>query len=489
MNQRNLPIPRENVGTLHALCYRDMGHYEIAEKKAQEFNEEYPQYAISTSGSNNLMDEMAVDAHFQTEGDRFFAAYNLHRSKGLALSTTIMPTNLINWVRHWERWKSKNNYIDFTDMITYTLQGKSELPGNPKVGFFDESQDFSKCQFDLIRHWAKSMDHIVMVGDPDQTIYNFSGADPEAFLGTAIPEENKRILKQSWRLPKKVHEFSQTWIKQIKNREPKEFNPREEEGSVTRIQATYKTPNRAVELAARYAQDGKTVMLLATCGYHLNAIKMQLREAGLPYHNKYRASRGDWNPLGSFHKGGKGKVSTRERILSFLNDASGMFWTAQDLAKWIELIKIRGVLKKGAKDRIQTVIDDQQGVIYGDESEFYQEIFEDFALQKAMQRDIPWFKENLLSAKRSVVEYPLSVFQKHGKKVLEEEPRITIGTIHSVKGGQSDCVILFPDLSLGAMDEYQRNKDSVIRTFYVGMTRAKESLVICQPSSQMSVKI
>lgn len=497
LNRRKLPIPRENIGTLHALCYRAMGSPEIAEAHAADFNAEYPQYAITVTGMGK-MDEMAADAVFATDGDKYLNAYNLVRARCQPLE--LMNRNLKNWVRKWESWKMATGYIDFTDMIGFTMQDKKPLPGSPKVGFIDEAQDLNRLEFNLVRHWAKYMEQMVISGDEDQTIYDFSGANPEAFLNPPVAPDHKRVLRQSWRLPRKVHEYSQKWIKQIKNREPKEFNPRDEEGAILNLKATYKTPNAAIELADRYARDGKTVMLLTTCGFMLNAIKSQLRAAGLPFHNEYRASRGDWNPLGSFHGKATGRVSTRERLLCFLNDMTGRvpshYWSVEDLQKWIELIRIRGVLKKGAKERVQAVIErvqavieDDAGIITGTDAEFYGSIFEDFALEKALARDIPWFKEQLLAAKRTAVEYPLTVYQKQGREALEEKPRITVGTVHSVKGGESEIVILFPDLSLSAMQEYQKNKDSIIRTFYVGMTRAKETLVLCQPNSSMSVKL
>jgi len=195
--------------------------------------------------------------------------------------------------------------------------------------------------------------------------------------------------------------------------------------------------------------------------------------------------------MGSFHRTKSRTISTRERILSFLSESAGThkeYWSTADLMRWIEMIKVSNVLKRGAKDKIQDVIDNKRGYLF-DEREFYREIFEEFALQKALNRDIEWFRSNLLSTKRNAVDYPLTVYQKQGRKALEEKPKITIGTIHSVKGGEAQVVILCPDLSLAAAQEYRKFPDSVIRTFYVGMTRAKESLILCRPYSDLCVEL
>ena len=49
---RELPIPRDNIGTLHAHCYRSLGRPRIAETKAEyinDWNKSYPQYHMSVA--------------------------------------------------------------------------------------------------------------------------------------------------------------------------------------------------------------------------------------------------------------------------------------------------------------------------------------------------------------------------------------------------------------------------------------------------------
>lgn len=490
LNRRDLPIPRGNIGTLHALCYRQLSQYEIAEIKAKEFNEAYPEAEISCNGEAK-MDEMSGDFAFATDGDRCLNAYNLQRAKCLPLE--LMNATTIEWVKKWERWKTKNNYIDFTDMIALTAIMREPAAGEPKVGIYDEVQDFNKLELNLIRSWAKYQDHIILSGDDDQTIYTFCGASPEAFLFPDLPADKVRVLKQSWRLPRKIHEYSQRWIKQINTRAIKEFLPRDEEGSVEYMKSTYRQPYKVIEKAMQFAENNETVMILASCGYILNTVKDQLREAGLPFHNPYRVTRGDWNPLGNFHGKSLKRISTRERLLAFLSEVAGVkddnkYWTVRNLHLWLELIRSRGILKKNAKDKVLNVIEDHHGNVTNYQ-EFYAEIFEEFALHKALERDIPWFMEVLLANKRKAIEYPMTVYSKRGSKALEEKPKIIIGTIHSVKGAEADHVIMFPDLSLAGWMEYETNKDATIRTFYVGMTRAKKSLILCAQDSDVSVKL
>ena len=56
-----------------------------------------------------------------------------------------------------------------------------------------------------------------------------------------------------------------------------------------------------------------------------------------------------------------------------------------------------------------------------------------------------------------------------------------MSTIHGSKGGESDNVIIFTDLSPSADDAMRMGNDDVHRVFYVAVTRAKENLYIIEP--------
>ena len=114
-------------------------------------------------------------------------------------------------------------------------------------------------------------------------------------------------------------------------------------------------------------------------------------------------------------------------------------------------------------------------------------VLTDTAMEKAIARDIDWLVLNLLPKRRGSLSYPIKLYKKFkSKDFLEEQPLITIGTIHSVKGGEADIVYLYPDISVAAGTERIAGKgveseDSLLRLFYVGMTRAKEELVLMSP--------
>ena len=77
------------------------------------------------------------------------------------------------------------------------------------------------------------------------------------------------------------------------------------------------------------------------------------------------------------------------------------------------------------------------------------------------------------------VDY-IRAMRRSGEK-LNKDPRIKLSTIHSVKGGEEDNVILLTDLTTNTHKSYEKNPDDENRLFYVGATRTKEHLHIIRP--------
>jgi UvrD-like helicase C-terminal domain len=105
---------------------------------------------------------------------------------------------------------------------------------------------------------------------------------------------------------------------------------------------------------------------------------------------------------------------------------------------------------------------------------------------------LAWWRNHLAVKVRKRVQSPAQVAERRGARTLQETPQVTVGTIHSVKGGQADVVYLSPDLSRAGDAQYRRggtSRDAVLRTVYVGATRARETLYICQRTSAMAVSI
>ena len=483
---RDQVIADDQIGTLHAHCYRLLGKPELAEVKAKEFNEEYPHLSITPSGNIKLDDGLTgPDGDEESNpggGDELLAQMSIYRAR--MVPRDLWLPGVLDFARAWSDFKEKTGYMDFQDLIE-RAGDEYYPPKHATIGVFDEVQDFTPSQLRLIRRWAKQMHWIMLAGDDDQCLYSFTGATPEAFLNPPVPDENKRILRQSYRVPAKVMRLANTIVRKLSLREPKEYRPREEEGKIYGSDATWKKPNELLPTIKGYLREDKSVMVLATCSYILAPTIRMFREHGIPFSNIYKATRGDWNPIRAKQTGNAGSFG---RYCAFLEPAGPEFqgrrlWTPHQLAAWVDVIKAQGNFKRGAKKAIKELVE-RKTVRAEDILRFLTDTMEESAFNAAIALDHYWFLENLTSAKVASFEFPAKIYNAYGPEAPEVARQLTVGTIHSVKGAEADVVILFPDLSMRGAQQYSTRNgegfDQILRQFYVGVTRARHTLILCR---------
>ena len=72
---------------------------------------------------------------------------------------------------------------------------------------------------------------------------------------------------------------------------------------------------------------------------------------------------------------------------------------------------------------------------------------------------------------------------------LTKDARIKLSTIHGVKGEECDNVVLFTDIENIIYESANKDPDTEHRIFFVGVTRAKETLYIMEPTSDYQYNI
>jgi DNA helicase-2/ATP-dependent DNA helicase PcrA len=411
----------------------------------------------------------------------------------------------------WNEWKSSLGLYDFSDMIELALQAEKMpchyVTGNkswagPTVMIGDEFQDFTRAEIKLFDHWAKQVDISIKVGDVDQQLYWFKGATPDSMSRDDLPDMNKRVLKQSHRVPQKVHKLAVRWINQIKGRIPIEYLPTEEEGKLLRMDnINFNNIDlpllRAIE---KDLADGRSVGIMASCDYMVRPTLKALRHAGLPFCNSYARNRGHYNPLTP----GKG-ISASQRLLAYMRPAATIYgdkagmWAEEDLVKWATVLDSKQALLRGSKKLLEGMKSPDQKVSL----QTLRAIFKPEALAALLSLDL-WdledlsalppdvllpfvnvspevFQNYIMQSKKASFEYPFQVAKKQGVKALEGPFHLQVGTIHSFKGGEFDSVYVFPDLSYKGYQGLEaggEHYNSIIRMFYVAFTRSKYKLTI-----------
>lgn len=483
---RNLPVDPSRIGTLHALAFRLLGHPKLTAEKSviETWNNEHPRYpfAAGATAPANLDDPyLDLDAKGEAEGDHLLQEVN--RRRGLMLPPDEWPDTLQEFFEAWEAFKDRMLLLDFTDLIAHCLEQEVRLDGTRAL-FLDEVQDFSPLELALARLWGEDCDVLYIAGDDDQCLYRFKGSTPDAFLSPALPPERIIVLDQSYRVPKAVHAVAERITAEISTRQPKQYKPRDYPGvAELRSMVTYRYPLHLRDPILEWVKAGKTVAILGSCSYMLDPIKKDLREWGIPFHNPYRRIRGDWNPL----HGREGSLSAAKRILAFLKVSRQDWWTYADLWAWAAELDAKSIFAHGGKTAMRRMAErEEMAHLPAAEAHLDEWIADAHAPIAAAKGDLDWYEARLLKASQRSMSYACQIVREQGPEALEHEPRVIIGTVHSVKGGEADVVILFPDLSVRGYEEFtseeRDRQDAVHRMMYVGVTRAKEELYVASPA-------
>ena len=103
--------------------------------------------------------------------------------------------------RHYEEILSRNNAVDFDDLLLRTVQLFREFPVvleryQDRYGYLmvDEFQDTNVAQFQLARQLSQSHQNFCVVGDPDQSIYSWRSADVRNILNFKADYPRAKVI-------------------------------------------------------------------------------------------------------------------------------------------------------------------------------------------------------------------------------------------------------------------------------------------------------
>ena len=367
-------------------------------------------------------------------GDKLFFLENMARVKQKDLKEIYNEYNDddVNWFelerlsRALVSYKEKRKIIDYTDMLMKCLK-VATFP-KLRILFVDEAQDLSAIQWNIINEVGKETEVVYIAGDDDQAIYRWAGADVNQFIKL---EGKSTVLNKSYRVPSSIWDLATKLSLRISSRIKKEFKPTEETGEVR----WYMDPED-VDISQG------TWYLLARNGYMLNQLENICIKNGYPFTIVGRRS-----PLSS------------EAL--------------QAIRFWTRLSKGESIVGSGIKLIYKYMV---TRCPRGINPEGYYTI-SDFNLKPGIWHE----RLNKIDTKRR--EYYIMLL-KRGEN-LDQDPRIKISTIHGVKGGEADNVMLLTDIAPRTYREMHSLPDDEIRVFYVAVTRAKKSLHIVQPNTNM----
>ena len=385
-------------------------------------------------------DEFGIISEQRERGSQYYHIEQQARLRQISLKEMCyIDGRQGHWlVQHYQdtlnAFKKQHRVLDYTDILEVWHKRMYELP--VKVLIVDEAQDLSPLQWSIVQSMERNVPFIYYAGDDDQAIYQWAGADIKHFLTLNC---ERKVLPVSYRLPLQVFTRCNRIVQRIKSRYEKSWRPTEREGSVSVVGAPELAPLGVGEW-----------MILARNHYHLETTAAFLKIKGYV-----------------FSLSGKSSLSSPDAL-------AVRAWRRAQLCELICVGDIKRILSKFPKYALKCPT---QKLFAMDEAlTVPREVLRE---QYGVDLDKDW--DQCLVLRPDERMYIKSVLLR--TKDLDSPPRIKISTIHAVKGGECDNVLLLADMSAACHDSFIKTPDLESRVFYVGASRAKEQLVICQPQT------
>jgi DNA helicase-2/ATP-dependent DNA helicase PcrA len=192
-----------------------------------------------------------------------------------------------------------NNAVDFDDLLLYTAKlleenqvVREKYARRYEHVLVDEFQDTNLAQYSLLRHLASFHGNIFAVGDADQSIYRWRGADYRNVLRFEqdYPATQIILLEQNYRSTQRILDVAMAVIDRNPHRKPKRLFTERGDGLKAslheayddRAEASFIVDTIATLTSRQQAQPGDFAIM-----YRTNAQSRLLEEAflhaGLPY--------------------------------------------------------------------------------------------------------------------------------------------------------------------------------------------------------------
>lgn len=200
-----LEMGRMWIGTFHSICARILR----IEKDALAVDGNFVIY--DTSDSRNLMKKCVKYLGLDSQK---YAPAGVLASISQAKNKLEAPedyakradsdweNNISSLYREYQKRLRQNNALDFDDLLTETVwlfKDNQRVLAKYRERFkhilVDEYQDTNPCQYELIRLLGSGHGNIFVVGDPDQSIYGWRGADIKNILDFKDDYPNCTVVK------------------------------------------------------------------------------------------------------------------------------------------------------------------------------------------------------------------------------------------------------------------------------------------------------
>lgn len=461
----------------------------------------------------------------------------ISRIKTEANPITREPYIETRWIQLYEKYQKSllvHGALDFDDLMVlplHILATDQDVRQKERSGLdwllVDEYQDVNRPQYLLLRCLVDSGRKIMVVGDPDQSIYGWRGADMGMIMNFSNDFKGAKVvvLNQNYRSTGKILEGANNVIKKNSDRYPKDLWTASERGEFIHIYRARTDQDEASwigEKIEKLHDDGYSYAEMAVL-YRMNALSRSLEQALLECSIPYRVIRGlafyerlevkdvlsmmrlAVNPKDTVSLDRIANVLVRglgKKSVQILTAQLSMMGELEPEKVWQEIEKTGGGLKGksgiGAKKLGQVMLE-----ILGLSSDVHEAVrsilyshgYEDY-LKANYPEDWEERVENVLEIlslipedgdiAQILTEIPLFTDQDSAQNDADS---VNLLTLHAAKGLEFPVVFIvgmeegiFPSARSveGESDLYEER-----RLCYVGMTRARERLFMSGSGSRL----
>jgi DNA helicase II / ATP-dependent DNA helicase PcrA len=434
-----------------------------------------------------------------------------------------------NVFNEYEKRLRKSNALDFDDLLIRTVELFDKFPAAAEkysmrfqYNMVDEYQDTNRQQYQLARHLTRVHDNICVVGDEDQSIYSWRGADIQNILSFEKDFPRVKIVKleQNYRSTKNILAAASAVVANNELRKGKTLWTQNPSGELLTCMEAADAEEEAMYVAERilYHQKADPSARIAVL-YRTNFLSRILEEKLRRYNMKYRIVGGfsfyeraeikdlisyltvSLNPHDSVNllriinspPRGIGKTTT-DALEELAVERGTSIWDAIEIAVREARLPMRTI--RALEVFYRMVAEFVQGAEELSVSSLlerivnatkYVEILQEEGSEESESR-IENIRELLTAAEESHERGErLREFLDHAALVsdqdaYDERSPISLMTLHTAKGLEFPVVFitgleegLFPH-SRSLMEAPQLEEER--RLFYVGMTRAEQKLYL-----------
>ena len=195
-------------GTIHAFC--------------AELLREYASHVGLERGFGIADEEYQLEVLRRIEGSRRYHKTLLgHFSRHRLGDQELQPNDAAMFAKY-EKYLAQQKVVDFDTLVIKAAELLESVPAASALRerwsefLVDEFQDLSSAQYKVIRALSRDHKHVFAVGDDEQSIYAFAGADPRVFLkflnDYGIVHDDTLYLRENRRCPREIFALARRLI-------------------------------------------------------------------------------------------------------------------------------------------------------------------------------------------------------------------------------------------------------------------------------------